>query len=78
VTIKTTDGRSYSARVDIPRGDASLPLTDDELLRKYRDCAHAQLSQENIERSVGLVRDLEKVEDVGTLLGLLRAPLHKA
>ena len=78
VTIKTTDGRSLSARVDIPRGDASLPLSDDELLRKYRDCAHAQLSQENIERSVGLVRDLETVEDVGTLLGLLRAPLHKA
>jgi 2-methylcitrate dehydratase PrpD len=78
VTIKTTDGRSLSARVDIPRGDASLPLSDDELLRKYRDCAHAQFSQENIERSVGLVRDLETVEDVGTLLGLLRAPLHKA
>ena len=78
VTIKTTDGRSLSARVDIPRGDASLPLTDDELLRKYRDCARDQLNQENIERSVDLVRDLEKVEDIGTLLGLLRTPLHKA
>jgi 2-methylcitrate dehydratase PrpD len=32
VTIRTTDGRSYSARVDIPRGDPALPLSDDELL----------------------------------------------
>ena len=43
VTIRTTDGRSYNARVDIPRGDPALPLTDDELLSKYRDCARAQL-----------------------------------
>ncbi len=78
VTIRTTDGRNLSARVDIPRGDASLPLTDDELLGKYRDCARAHLSQDNIERSVGLVRELEKVGDVGTLMAILRSPLHKA
>jgi len=71
VTIRTTDGRSYSARVDIPRGDPALPLTDDELLEKYRDCAREQLSQDAIERSVGLVRGLEKVANVGTLMGAL-------
>jgi 2-methylcitrate dehydratase len=43
VTIRTTDGQSYSARVDIPRGDPALPLTYDELLEKYRDCARTQL-----------------------------------
>jgi hypothetical protein len=32
VTIKTTDGESYGARVDIPRGDPALSLTDVELL----------------------------------------------
>lgn len=71
VTIQTTDGRSLRARVDIPRGDASLPLTDDELLEKYRDCARAQLSQDNIDRSAGWVRELEKMGDVGALLGIL-------
>ena len=71
VTIQTTDGRSLSARVDIPRGDASLPLTDDELQTKFRDCAREQLSAENIDRSVGLVRGLEKVANIGTLIGVL-------
>ena len=78
VTIRTTDGRSYSARVDIPRGDPALPLTDDELLEKYRDCARSQLRPEDIERSLGLVLELERVPDIGTLMAILSSPLREA
>ncbi len=78
VTIRTTDGQSYSARVDIPRGDPALPLTDDELLTKYRECGRSQLRPDDIERSVGLVLGLESAKDVGTLMAILRSPLHKA
>ena len=77
VTIRTTDGRSYSARVDIPRGDPSLPLTDDELLKKFRDCARSQLRATDIERSVDVVLGLEKMADVGTLTAILRSPLRE-
>ena len=48
VTIRTTDGQSYSARVDIPRGDPALPLSDDELLSKYHDCARSQLRPDDM------------------------------
>ncbi len=78
VTIRTTDGQSYSARVDIPRGDPALPLTDDELLAKYRECGRSQLRPDDIERSEGLVLGLERVADIGTLMVILRSPLHKA
>jgi 2-methylcitrate dehydratase PrpD len=78
VTIRTNDGRSYDARVDIPRGDPALPLTDDELLSKYRDCARSQLRLDDIERSVDLVLGLERVADIGMLMATLRSPLHKA
>jgi 2-methylcitrate dehydratase PrpD len=71
VTIRTTDGRSYSARVDIPRGDPALPLTDDELLAKYHDCARGQLGADATERSVDLVLGLEKVADIGTVIAAL-------
>ena len=74
VTIRTTDGRSYSARVDIPRGDPALPLSDDELLEKYRDCARAQLSAEDMDRSMHLVQELEKAAEIGTLMTTLRSP----
>ncbi|MBI2368062.1 MAG: MmgE/PrpD family protein, partial [Deltaproteobacteria bacterium] len=78
VTIRTTDGRSYSACIDIPRGDPALPLTDDELLAKYRECGRNQLRPDDIERSEGLVLGLEKVTDIGTLMAILRSPLRRA
>jgi 2-methylcitrate dehydratase PrpD len=78
VTIRTKDGRSYSARVDIPRGDPALPLTDDELLTKYRDCGRSQLRQDDIERSVSLALGLETVADIGTLMATLGSPAHVA
>jgi 2-methylcitrate dehydratase PrpD len=71
VTIRTTDGRSYSARVDIPRGDPALPLTDDELLAKYRDCGRSQLRPDDMERTVDLVLTLERVANIGTLMPAL-------
>ena len=78
VTIRMTDGKSYSARVDIPRGDPALPLTDDELLAKYRDCARSQLSPDDIERSVDMVLGLEKVADIGKIMAMLSSPSRKA
>jgi 2-methylcitrate dehydratase PrpD len=78
VTIRTTDGRSYSARVDIPRGDPALPLTDEELLSKYRDCGRSQLRPDDIERSVNLTLGLERMADIGTLMAALSSPLREA
>src|SRR5262245_5217585 len=71
VTIRTNDGRSFNARVDIPRGDPAVPLTDDELLGKYRDCGRSQLRQDDIDRSVDVVLGLEKVTNIGTLMATL-------
>jgi 2-methylcitrate dehydratase PrpD len=33
-----TSGETYRERVDVPRGDARLPLSDAELDEKFRDC----------------------------------------
>lgn len=73
VTIRTKDGRSYNARVDIPRGDPALPLTDDELFAKYRDCGRSRLCSDDIERSVGVILELETMADIGTLMTILSA-----
>ena len=78
MTIRTREGRSYSARVDIPRGDPALPLSDNELLAKYRDCGRRQLRPDDIERSVDLVLGLERVADIGTLMATVRSPSHEA
>ena len=77
VTIRTTDGQSYSAAVDIPRGDPALPLTDDELLSKYRDCARSQLRAEDIKRSVDLLLGLQKVTDIPKLMATLGSSVRE-
>jgi 2-methylcitrate dehydratase PrpD len=78
VTIRTTDGRSYNARVDIPRGDPALPLTDDELLAKYRDCGRSQLTEDGLQRSVDLILGLDTMADIGTLIATLESPSREA
>lgn len=45
---------------------------------KYQDCARSQLRPDDIERSAGLVRGLEKVADIGTLMAILISPLREA
>jgi 2-methylcitrate dehydratase PrpD len=77
VTIRTTDGRSYNARVDIPRGDPALPLADEELLAKYRDCARTRLGPVEIDGSVSAILELEKLPDIGTLNVMLGADIQK-
>jgi 2-methylcitrate dehydratase PrpD len=74
VTIRMKDGRNYNARVDIPRGDPGAPLTDDEVLAKYRDCGREQLDRRDIERSVGLIMELERVENIQTVVTTLNSP----
>jgi len=64
--------------VDVSRGDPALPLTDDELLSKYRDCGRSQLHADEMERSVDLVLGLETVADIGTLTATLSSPSRAA
>lgn len=77
VLIKTTNGRSYNARVDIPRGDPALPLSDDELLGKFRDCARSQLSPENVERTADTVLGLDDMPSIGALLAAINPSLRE-
>jgi 2-methylcitrate dehydratase PrpD len=71
VTIRTRDSRAFDARVDIPRGDPSLPLTDEELIGKYRDCARIQLKAKDIDRSLELILGLERMNAVGPIASTL-------
>ncbi len=71
VTIRLKDGRVYHNQVDNPRGSPEVPLTQEELLEKYRDCAGRILSNEQVERSIELMLHLEEVEDLADLMKLV-------
>jgi 2-methylcitrate dehydratase PrpD len=75
VTIHLEDGRSVRKEVEHPRGSPRNPMTREELLGKYRDCARRALPPVQVERSIDLLEDVEKVDDVRTLVdALIAAP----
>jgi 2-methylcitrate dehydratase PrpD len=72
--IALVDGRTLSARVDEARGSANLPLNEDEVAGKFRDCANfIGWPRERQDAIVETVLALEKLDDIRTLARLLRA-----
>jgi len=71
VTVTLKDGRTYSREVLVAKGTPRTPLTDDELLDKYRECAKLVLSDVATEQCAELVWKLEKLEHVSELMRIL-------
>ena len=71
VTITMKDGRKFTKRVDTVRGSPGNPMTRDELLGKYRDCASRVLKGERLERSIAALENLEKLAMARELIDTL-------
>ncbi|MFC1933009.1 MmgE/PrpD family protein [Chloroflexota bacterium] len=64
----------YSRRVDIAKGDPTKPMSWEELIDKFKDCASCgrkPLSNQKIEGVIQAVSRLEQVDDVGKVIQLL-------
>jgi 2-methylcitrate dehydratase len=70
-TITLKDGREFSAFVDYPRGHAKNPMTDEEVIAKFRDVAGVYLTEERIEQVTQMVFRLEALQEPGSLMNLL-------
>jgi len=71
--LELKDGRTLSARADAAKGSASMPMTEDEVSEKFRDCAaFAKMSGAAADNAIDLVLNLERVEDIRTLTARLR------
>ena len=73
VTVRLRDGRQHCHEVLIAKGAPENPLTPEELMAKYRDCARLVLPPEATERSLELVSHLEDVRDLAELADLVTA-----
>jgi len=69
--IVMKDGKTHRLRVDYPRGHARNPMTDQEVIEKFKDMAAVYMSGEQMERLVEAVFDLDKLDDIGKLLDLM-------
>ncbi len=67
--LKTRSGRSFDTIYFPPKGTPENPMTEKELLDKYRECAEwGGVTGDRIEKSMSMIMGLEKIEDIGTLM----------
>ncbi len=70
VSITTTTGEKYTAQVDYAKGSPENPLTDEELVAKFRANASGVLSSEQMDRAIEATWKFEEIDDLGEYMAL--------
>ncbi|MCB1150150.1 MmgE/PrpD family protein [bacterium] len=70
-TITTEDGREFTATVDHAKGSPDNPLSDDELIAKFRANAEGVMSKERQDAIIQATWDFDQCQDVGEYMKLL-------
>ncbi len=71
VTIKLNNGTELSTQVDTAKGNPDAPLSREELTAKFKDCARLVLPEDNADRIIAIMDDLENIQDIRKLTKLL-------
>lgn len=72
LTITMEDGREFSKEIRYPKGDLENPLSWEEMLDKFNNCASPFLDDGRRQQVIETVRGIEKIKDVSSFTGLLR------
>jgi 2-methylcitrate dehydratase len=70
VTITTTSGESHTVQTDIAKGAPDDPLTDDELIAKFRANAEGVLTSAQQDAAIETTLHFEDVTDLSQYMGL--------
>ncbi len=72
VTITNLAGESFTAQVDNAKGSPLNPMSDDEVVSKFRANAGAVLSKEQQDKVIDLTWRFDELEEISEYMGLLR------
>jgi 2-methylcitrate dehydratase len=70
VTITTNDGKSYSTRVDVPKGDPRDPMTEDEIAVKFTALGGDVIGKEQCAKLRHCIMNLDSAKKLDELLAL--------
>ena len=70
VEVALKNGSRFETHVTAPKGDPRNPLSLTEIVEKAKDLTRFLLPESRIEGAIALIRDLEKLENVGELVNL--------
>jgi 2-methylcitrate dehydratase len=71
VEMTTTSGQKYHAEVMRPKGHPMNPMTDADIEHKFRSLARTYMDDTQMTEIIRTVSDLDKLDDIGTLMRLL-------
>ena len=71
VIIKTTRGQEFTVKIDYPKGDPENPLSQDELIQKFKGLTQAVFSAERRDRIIDMVQAVETINSLKALSELL-------
>ena len=74
LVVKTRDGKQFSRRNDGPfKGDTEDPLSEEDIETKFYRLTKPVLGDERASQIISNLRQLEELDDVSKLVGLLTA-----
>ena len=70
VTIMTNDGKEYSTRVDVPKGDPRDPMTEEEIAVKFTALGGDVIGKGQCDKLRECIMNLENLAKLDELLAL--------
>jgi 2-methylcitrate dehydratase PrpD len=71
VVVSLKNGREYSQKISIPKGEPENPMTEKELLEKFRSCAEKRLSAARMVEVWEMLCNLDSLDRISDLMNLL-------
>lgn len=71
-TIVTKDGKKYKKQEDFAKGSKEHPMTDEELILKFRSNASRNISEKKIEKIIEATLNLENFTNIKDYVKLIR------
>jgi 2-methylcitrate dehydratase PrpD len=72
VTVELQDGRRFAHTATIAKGHPENPLTEDEVIAKFRSNAKTRLREDNVEAVIAKMQRLEEIERVRDVVELMK------
>ncbi len=69
--IITKQGKKYRCRIDYPRGHARNPMTDQEIIDKFKSMASKYMDEQQMAELIGTIFELDKLDDISKLSRLM-------
>ena len=69
-TITTNDGKEYSTRVDVPKGDPRDPMTEDEIAVKFNALGGDVIGKDQCKKLQAFIMNLENAKKLDELFEL--------